>query len=158
MVDVTIKEKSRKVILKLQNLNKVSKDSIRLAFFRIGSDLIKTASGHISAKDKTGILYGVVVKNGKKRLVPLRAGLRTHRASAPGQSPANLNGILRRSLRYDIRGIKLLQFSANTPYARRLELGGGSIKKRPYLFRSAKENLRNMEKHFEREIQRALLK
>ena len=88
--------------------------------------------------------------------MPLRSGLRTHRASAPGQAPANLNGDLRNSLKYDIRGTKLLEFSANTVYARALELGRNTIKPRPYLFRSVKENLRNIEKHFETELKKGL--
>ena len=156
MVDVTIKEESRKVILKLENLDTLSKKAMREAFFRIGTDLIKTANDHILSSNKTGILYSIIVRNGKKRLIPLRPGLRTHRASAPGQAPANLNSDLRRSLRYRIRGRRLLEFSANTPYARALELGSKNIAPRPYLFRAVKENLRNIEKHFEDEIKKKI--
>ncbi len=155
MVAVRIDEKSLKVMVKLENLAVVGRRAMRQAWFKVGRDIKKTAETHILATDKSGILYGVIVRGGKKRLVKLRAGLRTHRSSAPGQPPANLNSDLRRSLKYQIRGTRRLEFSANTDYARRLELGGGAIKPRPYMIRSIKDNLRNIEKHFEDEIGKA---
>ena len=156
MAEFKIKDKSRKVIVKMENLSQLTNQSMRQAWFRVGKDLIKTAKTHILASDKAGILYGVVRRGGKKRLVKLRSGLPTHRASAPGQPPANLNSDLRKSLDFKIRGTRQLTFSANTPYARRLELGGGAIAKRPYLIRSAKDNLRNIERHFQTELRKRL--
>ena len=148
MGEAKINEKSLRIVFKLQNTRTINQRSMRQAFFKIGKDLIKTANGHILDKNKTGILYGVVIRNGKKRLVKARSGLRTHRASAPGQSPANLNSDLRRSLQFQIRGSNFMEFFAETPYASRLEKGDNIIKKRPYMFKSAKENLRNMQRHF----------
>ena len=158
MAEIKIDSKSLKVIVKMQEFNKATVRGMRQAWFKVGKDLIKTANDHILATDKSGILYGVVRRGGKKRLVKLRPGLPTHRASAPGQPPANLNSDLRKSLGFKIRGAREMAFSADTPYAGRLERGGGAIEPRPYLLRSVRDNERNIQRHFKREIARAIEK
>lgn len=156
MAEVKFDQKSLKVIVKIKDLKRISEKGMRQAWFKIGKDLVKTANGRILAKDKKGRLYGIIIRNGKKRLTSVRAGLKTHRASAPGQSPANLNGDLRRSLKTKIRGSSMLEFSANTDYARGLELGTSSAKPRPYMFPSVVDNRRNIERHFAEEIKKGI--
>ena len=154
MAEVQFDQKSLKVIVQLREIEKINKRGMRQAWFKVGKDLIKTANGRILAKDKKGRLYGIIIRGGKKRLTSVRSGLKTHRASAPGQSPANLNSDLRKSLKFQIRGSSLLEFSANTVYARGLELGTANIEPRPYMFQSVVDNRRNIERHFADEIRK----
>jgi HK97 gp10 family phage protein len=78
---------------------------------------------------------------------------RTHRASAPGQSPATDTGRLVNSLRSDVSG-KTATVSANTTYAAALEFGTSKMKPRPYLIPAVE-----MERpHFERRMREAIAK
>lgn len=68
------------------------------------------------------------------RIPPIRGP--RHVASKPGESPARLFGKLAQSIafRIDTEGdARVLLLGSNLPYARRLEVGHGSIKPRPYL-------------------------
>lgn len=137
------------------NLAKNTRHGIRQAFFAQGKDLVSMAQSLIIKGPKTGRLYRIP---GRRR---------RHRASAPGQPPANLSGSLRKSIDFQIHGAQQLEFgsrpgkfggtTANTAnYAKVLEEGGGRIQKRPYLEPTVKKNQRNLQKHSRNRLRQAL--
>jgi len=124
----------------------LTKSGIRKGYMALRRDLVKTARDSIRKPPKTGRLYRIP---GRKR---------RHRASAPGEAPANLTGALARSVNAEQRGWDELHFGATTRYARILELGGGNIEPRPFLEPAVKAMEGNAREHFEREIQAKLTK
>jgi len=139
---------NRKVFIQIRNLPEINRRAIRKAFYFVGKDLVSEARSSILRKPKSGRTY-VVYKGGRRRL---------HRSSAPGEAPANLTGDLRRSVDFKVRGGNQMEFGADTPYARRLELGGGNIAARPYLIAAIEKEERNTMSHFRREIEKELKK
>jgi len=146
--NIKINPQSKKVVVSIQNISKVSKKGIRQAFYFIGKDLNKSSRDSIKEKPKSGRLYRI------------RRGGRifNHRASAPGEAPANLTGALRRSINFTIQGSSFLQFGASAAYAGFLEDGTRKIEKRPFLIKSIKDNNRNIIEHFEKQIVKELKK
>ena len=127
----------------IKGLSKLTQRGLNQAFFDIGKDLKKTADTLI--KDKTK-------KTGRVYIVRLNGRLHRHQASAPGESPANLTGKLRKSLGYVVSGSNRIDFGAGgrdskVNYAKDLEQGTRKILKRPYLISSITANERNFEKH-----------
>lgn len=125
---------------------------MRQALFAIGKDYLATANQNILHEEKRGRLYLVRGPSGRTR---------RHRASAPGQSHANLTGKLRRSMGWKVRGATQLEFGygvteETTLYAKTIERGGGRIKPRPTLIISITQNRRNTMNHIERLARRGL--
>lgn len=144
---------SKRVLDRTKNMSRDMRQNIRKGMFFMGRDLVKTAQSKILDQPKTGEVR--IIRRGKtKRRV-------RHRASAPGEAPANLSGGLRRSIGFNIQGHSQLEFGggkegSDIVYARPLELGNpkGNLKKRPYLIPSIKENFRNMSLHLENNIKK----
>ena len=104
--------------------------AVRGALTDIGKKNEGTARGLILSKRKTGRVYSVVVRGRRVR----------HRASAPGESPANLSGNLQRSIGFKVIGFNQLIFGADTEYAGFLEKGTKRMGKRPYLIVAIEKN------------------
>jgi len=141
--------KNRKVFLHIKDIKKRSEQSIRLAFYKIGKELTREARQTIILGPKTGRLYRIKGRRNQ------------HRASAPGEPPANLTGNLQKSINFIVRGSSEMIFGAGSedaPYARRLELGDDIISKRPYLIRAIDEKEKQTDRFFENELKRELLK
>ena len=81
----------------LSQLDNNMEKGIRRGFFVVGHLLIKTARSQMAEKPKSGRLYKI---KGRK-----------HRASAPGESPANITRALSRSLGFQIGNLSM-QFGA----------------------------------------------
>lgn len=97
---------------------------VRQAWFKIGGILLKQVRQDINHKPKSGRLYRL--RKGKRWV--------NHRASAPGETPANLSGTYRRSMGFQIQGWRRMEFgsrSGTAPYARFLETGTSRMKARP---------------------------
>lgn len=158
MFEVSGSPQNIKIFLNIKELPKAQSRWIRKAFYFIGKDLVKDANKLILKKPKHGHLYRLR-RNGLRRL---------HRASAPGEAPANFTGSLRQSLDFDVVGADRMQFGIKekfqnrqgTPsgvqYGKFLELGTGKMAKRPYLLPTIKSNYRNIRKHFETQLKRGL--
>jgi len=140
--------------LKIKNLKNANRRGIRQAFFRLGKDLVKDSKQLIIKGPKTGRLYRIKGRS------------RRHRASAPGEAPANLTGALQKSLDFKIKGADSLEFGSNpnkfgglteatANYAKVLEEGNRRIKKRPFIRPTVKKNNRRAQKHFEAELRKA---
>jgi HK97 gp10 family phage protein len=140
--DLKIDRQNRKVEAQIRNTPHLTRRGIRAAFFRLGNDLVEEARKSILQGPKTGKIRRIKRKR--------------HQASAPGEAPANLTGLLKRSIAYQQRGGDQMIFGARTDYAPFLELGTRRMAERPYLITSVDKNNRNARDHFEREIESEL--
>ena len=90
-----------KVYVKLRGIERLTKRATRQGMFLWARDLKATANAAILAKDKVGRIYIRRDSLGRRR---------RHRASAPGQSHANLTGALRKSIGWTVTGSDRLVF------------------------------------------------
>lgn len=147
---------NRTVYIKIDNLNVQVAHGIRQGFFDVGRDLLNTASKEMLKGKKTGNVYIIRGPSGRRR---------RHKASAPGETPANLTGTLRRSLGWKARGVTELEFGYGVSdsraaaqqapfYADWMEFGTpkGKIKPRPGLGNAIKAVQKNIENYLENNI------
>ena len=149
MPTIILDRTTSKNLLRLQNSSKLVKLAIRKAFHKIGKDLKETGSKELLYRPKSGRLYKVKI-NGVTY---------NHRASAPGESPANLTGALRRSLNYKVSSSYEMRWEAGggeVDYASELEFGSPRVAKRPYMLKSITLNRRNIGNHFLKEIKKSV--
>jgi len=159
---LTLDPKSRRGLIAIKEMNKRTLQGIRSAFFDIGKDLTKDTQASIMDKNKHGHLYRVKV----------RGISRWHRASAPGEAPANLTGKLRKSTGFEVRGSDQMEFGyrggkKGVDYGIYLELGTKKGAKagrewrmapRPALEMAVMKNQGNMQSKFENLINKSLSK
>ena len=139
--------KNAKSIQKIGQIDEDTRRGIRRSFYLLGKDLIRTAKQSIIKGPKSGKLYRITGRKNR------------HRASSPGEAPANLTGNLQKSVDFVVHGSDQMIFGAgNTDinYAGYLEEGTKRMAERPYLKKSLEENERNAEKYFERGIKAEL--
>lgn len=105
----------------------------RMAFYDIGNENVKYTRMIILKGPKTGRFYRIP---GRKRL---------HRASAPGEAPANLFGKLRKGVDFEVRGNNQMEFGDTVQYGYWLELGSSRMEPRPHLMKAIKTNERYAE-------------
>jgi phage gpG-like protein len=122
------------------------KKGINNAFMAMQKEL-KPDAVESMKEAKSGLWYYTYLGRGGRKLKKRRL----HRASKKGETPAILTGALAKSLGYRRRFGQQLTFGANTPYAKRHELGG-----RSYLLKMINKNERNMHRHLYREIENAI--
>lgn len=137
---------NKKVFFDLGRSAAGTKRGVRQGLWALARDLRTGVRKRIKEKPKTGRLYRI---KGRRR---------RHRASAPGEDPANLTGKLRNSVGFDIRGTSQLEFGYRdtVDYGKFLEVGTNKMKPRPALTNQVNQSARNARQHFEREIERAL--
>ena len=161
---ILLNPRSHKAILSIKQCKERNLKGIRQAFYKIGKDLKATTNKLILEKPKGGKVYRV------------RRGSRIirHKASAPGEAPANLTGNLRKSLDFNVVGADRLTFgyrqafpanprtkaaiSGGVFYGKWLELGTRKMSERPGLLKSITSNQRNTEEHFNTEIKAEISK
>lgn len=107
--------------------------NIRVNLEDIGRELVKEARSYLSLR-KSGRVYNVIVRGKRVR----------HRASAPGQSPANMTGNLKSKISYRVSGLYMF-FESNAEYSRFLEDGTSKMRPRPFMRRAAKKKSRRAE-------------
>jgi len=158
MFKVTPDLANQKVIIQIRNLISTQKTAIRRAFYFSGKDLVKTSKAMIMEKPKHGRLYRLK-KHGLTVL---------HRASAPGEAPANFTGALKNSVDFTVSGAEKMIFGsrlyfpdrkgtpAGVKYGGYLEHGTKKIAPRPYLEPSIVKNYRNIQTHFEKHLKQKL--
>lgn len=122
--------------------------SIRQGFFLLGKDLRKTASEEILHGKKSGRVYYIRTRSGRRR---------RHQASAPGESHANITGETRRSIGWHVDGWHSLTFGYGVDdrgpapdRAEWLEFGTGRMRARPSLQNAMNAAQRNAELYFYR--------
>ena len=149
---------NQRVILGIDKLVASQTRAIRRAFYYIGKDLVHASKKSIMEKPKHGRLYKLK-RNGVTRL---------HRASAPGEAPANFTGSLKHALDFNVIGGDRMEFGvrqifqnrkgtpAGVTYGKYLELGTSKMAARPFLKPAIKKNLKNIREHFERSLQEVI--
>jgi len=152
-MSIRITPSSKDVIARIRGMKKLTREAVRAASFTNGHGLIKATSQQILAKPKGGKVYVRRDAAGRRR---------RHRASAPGETHANMSGRLRRSLSFKIHGISSIEFgygvsSGDAPdYAQFVEDGTSRMAARPSLFNGIKSQRRNIQNNFQREIDKRL--
>lgn len=152
--------RNKAIFIKISDLRSKNKEGIRKAFYDIGKDLTKTTSNLILAP-KHGKIYKI------RRLKRIKM----HRASAPGEAPANLSGTLRKSVGFDVNGSTKMEFGVRAPtssiktkkttgaiYGVYLEDGTKKMAKRPFLITAIKQNQKNTKLRFDTWLKRELSK
>ncbi len=141
MFKITQDHKSRKIEIRLHNIDKITVRGTRQAFYVIGAIGRRTTSQNILKKPRHG------------RLEKFRG--RRRRASVIGESFANKTGAARRTLGFDVRGANELEigFRANskTLYTKILE----EVKGRPTLEISSRSTAGKAQNIMERELKKA---
>lgn len=150
---------NRKVYINLSNIDLDSARAVRQGFFNIGRSLKSTANKNILDKSKkTGRVYIRRDKAGRRR---------RHRASAPGETHANMTGALRKAVAWKVKGAEELIFRYGAAggkeppvYAAAIEFGkkDGTLLARPSLENAINEITRNAEAYFEEAILQELEK
>ena len=99
-----------------------------------------------------------LVKQGSKTGKLYRIKGRLHRASAPGEAPANLTGSLVRSMNYKVSSPYHLEFGDEAEHGLYLEAGTRNMEKRPHIERTViekeKDNENSLIKAAEREFKK----
>lgn len=144
MIKVKINHKSRQILMNIQKSMDGHKKGLRNGLYEIGRENVKLTRKFITAKNKTGRIYII--------------GGRRHQASAPGESPANLTGQLRRSVNYVVRGSSQMEFGDEILYGKFLEQGTSKMLPRPHLIRTVnargQKNVTVLQRNIDREIKR----
>jgi hypothetical protein len=138
---------------RIEGIEKLTKQGLRRGMFRSGQTLRSSASQEILKGRKTGRIYVRRIKGGRRR---------RHQASAPGETHANLTGKLRRSLSFQLKGTREMEFGYGVSsgksapvYARPIEFGSTRIKARPSLKNALNREQGNLTQHFQNEIIKA---
>jgi HK97 gp10 family phage protein len=142
MIQIKPRGRTDVVIKQIKRQKKLVNGARRSALYKIGNDIQEEARQSIIRGPKTGKLYRI---RGRKN---------RHRASAPGESPANRTGTLQRSIGFINYGSGII-IGAEAEYARFLELGTDKMAARPYLKRAIDKNIKNFREHMVVEIQKA---
>ncbi len=154
---------NQKVFNQISNIPRSFREGIKRANLIIGKEITQEAVRTITKDTKTGKGYVLQDK--------WTGQLRFHRASAPGQSPANFSGALAASIGYIPSTRELIigaggsapnvtlasgqiGFADMVDYAAKLELR----MKRPYLKPSIVKKQKDTENYYRQEITRLLLK
>ena len=112
---------------------------IRRAFFDIGKELMTSLNEEVLRGKKTGRLYILRTRSGRRR---------RHIASAPGETPANITGKYRRSRGF-INQTTQLTFGLRQDYAEYLEVGTRRMRARPGLGNAIEANERDIIRDFQ---------
>ena len=142
---------NRVVFAQIDNLQEMTRRSIRQGWFMLGRDLIQTASTEILRKPKSGHTYIIRTRSGRKR---------RHVASAPGETHANITGKTRRSIGYQVDGYQSMEFGygadgkETSEWGPRLEFGTTRMAARPSLLNAINTTTRNAENYFDNEFKR----
>ncbi len=136
MIGLQIEKRSLTYLRDIERHSEMMARGHRLAFYNIGKENTRYTREIIKKGPKTGRLYRIPGR--KKR----------HRASAPGEPPANLTGKLRASVQFEVKGNDQMVFGDTVRYGYFLEMGTKKMEKRTHLIRAVKKN----EAYAEREL------
>lgn len=129
MVSVVIKSSSFPAMDMINNIESLYKRGMRQGWFRVGNILSEELNRQVLNTPKTGRTYSRRDRIGRRR---------RHRASAPGETPANMTGEYRRSRGYEIRGSDQLEFGLRDPKSKFLEAGTRRMDPRPGIANAVK--------------------
>ena len=149
---ITMNSASKKMVVRIENLRKLTKSGVEFAAYTSGKSMVKATSAEILKKPKGGQVYIRRTASGRRR---------RHVASAPGETHANASGALRRSLGFRVNPSQLefgygVENGQAPDYADAVEFGTSRMKARPSLLNGIRSERRNMQSNFDREIGKRL--
>ena len=145
---------NKKIFRSIERIQPKSRIAVRKAWFEIGKDLKNEANTEIKRRPKSGRTYYIRTKNGRYK---------RHVASAPGETHANLNGKLRKSVSWKVHGYFRMDFGygfatgANNrapDYDSFVEDGTKNMKPRPSMGNAVRKIQRTATVEFHRQIAR----
>lgn len=156
---------AERIRLGIKNLSTLTTTGIRRAFYDIGKDLVKDAKDLINKQPKSGRVY--------RKYTGVQGPLRSsqnYTASAAGEAPAVVTGVLRKSINFQVSGSIQMAFGIDlsrggvlpnkgqeATYGKYLEYGNlismsgkGSknIEPRPFISASYQKNKRKVMQKF----------
>lgn len=146
MIRIKEDRKNSYVYMQIERTPLIFQKGIKNALHEIGSENVFQLRRFIHLPPKSGRLY-------------FFRG-RIHRASAPGESPANMTGRLSRTTDYKVRmgGSPQVEFGDTAFYGEYLELGTRNMDPRPHVIRTVKkkerDNYNSLERSVKHEINR----
>lgn len=135
---------NRRALESAKELGPNTRMGVQKALYFVGKDLQSEFNRQVLAKGKTGRIYIRRIKGGARR---------RHRASAPGETPANRTGNYRRNIGFKVQGWRNLVFGNSAKYAGYLEKGTRRMKPRPGLANTIKASERNIIRHLAEKIE-----
>jgi HK97 gp10 family phage protein len=149
MFNIVERRTNRKVFLQVKQVPELTQRGIRQGFFKVGAALVADIRQEVLKKDKRGRVYIRRTRSGARR---------RHRASAPGQTPANRTGNYRKNAGYQIKGSDQMEFGIRdgAPYGTFLENGTRRMSPRPGLGNTVKKKERDAEKFFQKAIEESI--
>jgi HK97 gp10 family phage protein len=149
---IEIDAQSQSAVLKLRNLDRLTRSGIEHASWMSGRQLIRATSQEILRRPKGGRTYVRRTSGGSRR---------RHVASAPGETHANMTGTLRRSLSFSVNPSQLefgygVRRNDAPDYAEFVEFGTSRMRARPSLQNGIRSQRRNFQANFDREIGKRL--
>lgn len=138
------REANERVFRVLDETEQRTNRAIRSMWFGLGDDLKIRANAEILRKPKSGRVYIIRDKSGRRR---------RHVASAPGETHANLTGKLRRAIAWKVHGNNELTFGyglgrSSPEYDEFVEFGTRNMEARPSLENAINFLQANAESHF----------
>ena len=125
--------KADQILAKIPRHKAIHQEAIEQGLFDAGVQVTREIRRLILSGPKTGRLYRI---KGRRR---------RHRASAPGEPPANLTGRLRRGYDFQVHGFARMSIVNKVPYALFLELGTRRIAPRPHVSVAIRNTQREVE-------------
>lgn len=145
--------RNKRAFIAIEELEKRTARGLRQGFFALGDDLNTELSKQMLAKNKSGRVYVRRVRGGARR---------RHKSSAPGQTPANQSGRMRRARGYQLSGSDQLEWGIRSgkgaEHAEFLENGTSKMSARPGLRNTVRATQRNAHNDFSKNIERELTK
>lgn len=129
MLSIRPNTMNRTVLITINQASRRMNRDIRLALTEVGRENSRHSQMLIKNPPKTGRFY--------------KFRGRPHRASAPGQPPADRSGDLRRTSGYRVYGSSKMEFGDRMPYGKFLEEGTSKMRPRPHLKRTVREKSRD---------------
>jgi len=143
-VDIVSPEGNKRSFKSVESIAANTAFGIEKAFYFVGKNLMSEFSRQVLEKNKTGRIYIRRTRSGAKR---------RHRASAPGETPANRTGTYRKGIGFKVQGAKQLVFGNDVEYAGFLESGTSRMKPRPGLSNTIKASERDIIRNLSSEIE-----
>ena len=149
-VSVRVHAKSRRVLLNVPQQTRIHQRGIERALYEIGQINVREVQRLIRTGPRTGRVY---IFRGRR-----------HKASAPGEIPANRSGRLASSADYEVHNWLQMEFGMRAtnngrPYPEFLETGTRRMRPRPYMVvtvnNTAGQALAALERYPAEEIERA---
>lgn len=98
MIKLTREFSNKKVYMRVTTGLIISEEYVRKGWFATGADLLRIGEKEIKQEPKTGRIYIIRTKGGRRK---------RHQSSAPGESHANLTGALLKSMQWKVNGFHL---------------------------------------------------